>query len=98
MIGAPRVMVVATWWLRASDRRAHRPWMALVICPLAMIPVALIADYWVLVPIAALCWWWANDDDWTWAWLLGILEACWGIQWAVIGSWNRWHDHRKYAW
>jgi hypothetical protein len=39
---------------------------------------------WLLPVLIACCWWWASTDD-PWAFVLGILEAAWGVQWGAIG-------------
>ena len=64
--------------------RRDRPYLALVALPLAMV-AATLAFPALLVPLAFLCWWW-GPSDWPWAWLLGIVEACFGVQWAVTGA------------
>ena len=45
----------------------------------------LFAILWSLAPLAILTWYWGSTD-WLWTWVLGVMEGCYGIQWAVIGS------------
>jgi hypothetical protein len=40
--------------------------------------------YLLLVPMVCLTWWWCSVQ-WRCAWLVGVLEAAWGLQWAYIG-------------
>ena len=64
--------------------RSDRPWTALVYLPLAMTCAALAQVYWLLVPLVFLTWWWCSVG-WRFAWVLGITEACFGVQWAYLG-------------
>lgn len=43
------------------------------------------AILWLLVPLVILTWWWGSTA-WPWTWVLGVMEACYGVQWAVIGT------------
>ncbi len=70
---------------RALTLRRGRPWLALVVVPLAMVAATVALQLWWDIPLAMLTWWWAPADD-PWVWLLGILEACFGVQWAFIGA------------
>ena len=72
-------------WLRTRvAHRLDRPWTALVYLPLAMTCVALTQVYWLLVPLVFLTWWFCSVE-WHWAWVLGVTEACFGVQWAYLG-------------
>jgi hypothetical protein len=50
-----------------------------------MTAVALQYDLRLLIPIAMLCWWWASSES-RWLWLLGLVEGCFGIMWALLGA------------
>ena len=76
-------IAVPTSWLQ-SARRTDRPWLALVLVPILMAAAVLTLHLWLLPVLIALCWWWASTDD-PWAFVLGILEAAWGVQWGAIG-------------
>ncbi|MHB1787634.1 MAG: hypothetical protein ACYCS7_16155 [Acidimicrobiales bacterium] len=78
-----------------STRRTGRPWIALVVVPIVMVGCVLTLHLWFVVPLAVLCWWWTPSDD-PWAWVLGILEAAWGVQWGVLGLYGlmAYPDHR----
>jgi hypothetical protein len=70
--------------------QTDRPYLCLVALPLAILAVTLAgselpAVLWLLVPLALFTWWWGSTE-WAWTWLLGIMEACYGIEWAIIGS------------
>ena len=72
--------------------RQDRPLLSLVACPLAMLAVTLEgsespAILWLLVPLIILTWWWGSTE-WPWTWLLGVMEACYGIQWAMLGAYG----------
>ena len=81
------------WHVRVSSllaARQDRPLLSLVACPLAMVAVTLAgsespAILWLLVPLVILTWWWGSTA-WPWTWVLGVMEACYGVQWAVIGT------------
>ena len=80
------------WTLALSvvAARRDRPYLCLVALPLAILAVTLAgsehpAVLWLLVPLAALTWWWGSTE-WPWTWLLGVMEACYGVQWGVIGT------------
>ncbi len=80
------------WTLALSlvAARRDRPYLCLVALPLAILAVTLAgselpAVLWLLVPLALLTWWWGSTE-WAWTWVLGIMEACYGIQWAIIGT------------
>jgi len=64
--------------------RKDRLWLSLVAVPLALTAVVLAGQFALILPLVALAWWWASQE-WAWAWLVGIMEACWGIQWAYVG-------------
>ena len=70
---------------RALTARRGRPWLALVVVPLAMVAATVALQLWWDVPLALLAWRWAPADD-PHAWLLGVMEACFGVQWAYIGA------------
>ena len=70
---------------RALTARRGRPWLALVAVPLGMVAATVALQLWWDVPLALLAWRWAPADD-PHAWLLGIMEACFGVQWAYIGA------------
>ena len=70
---------------RALTLRRGRPWLGLVVVPLAMVAATVALRLWWDVPLAVLAWWWAPADD-PWVWLLGVMEACFGVQWAFIGA------------
>ena len=74
-------------WCRGHiASRVRRPWRALVIIPLAMVAAGLSGADWLMVPLIAACWWWMpREDGLPWMWILGILEAAWGLQWSVFG-------------
>ena len=95
---APMVRVRSAWsegrWhARVSSllaARQDRPLLSLVACPLAILAATLTgsespAVLWLLVPLAILTWYWVSTE-WPWTWLLGITEAAYGVQWAVIGT------------
>lgn len=95
---APMVRVRSAWsegrWhARVSSllaARQDRPLLSLVACPLAILAVTLAgsespAVLWLLVPLVILTWYWASTE-WPWTWVLGVMEACYGVQWAVIGT------------
>ena len=67
------------------SRRQDRLWLALVAIPLALVAAVLSFQFWLLPPLIVLDWWWASKE-WAWTWLAGIIEACWGIQWAFLGT------------
>ena len=74
----------------ALAARQDRPLLSLVVCPLAMLAVTLAGSespsvLWSLVPLAILTWWWGSTA-WPWTWVLGVMEACYGVQWGVIGT------------
>jgi hypothetical protein len=66
--------------------RTDRLWLSLVAIPLAIPAVVLAGRFWLwlLPPLALLAWWWGSVE-WAWAWLVGIMEACYGIQWMYVG-------------
>jgi uncharacterized membrane protein len=66
-------------------KRQDHLWLSLVAVPLAMTAVALQYDLRLLIPIAILCWWWASSES-QWLWLLGLVEGCFGIMWALLGA------------
>ena len=95
---APMVRVRSAWsegrWgalvTSLLAARQDRPLLSLVACPLAILAVTLAgsespAVLWLLVPLAILTWWWGSTE-WPWTWVLGVMEACYGVQWAVIGT------------
>jgi hypothetical protein len=95
---APMVRVRSAWsegrWhARVSSllaARQDRPLLSLVACPLAILAVTLTgsespAVLWLLVPLVILTWYWGSTE-WPWTWVLGVMEACYGVQWAVIGT------------
>lgn len=70
--------------------RQDRPLLSLVVCPLAILAATLRGSespgiLWLLVPLAILTWWWGSTE-WPWTWLLGVMEAAFGIQWAMLGT------------
>ena len=65
--------------------RRDRPYLALVALPLAMVVAVIAMWLWLLVPLTVLCWYWASSE-WRWTWLLGVMEGCFGVQWAYIGA------------
>jgi hypothetical protein len=65
-------------------KRQDRLWLSMVAVPLAITAAALLSQFWLLVPLAVLCCWWGSVE-WCWAWLVGVMEACWGVQWSLIG-------------
>ena len=65
-------------------RRADRPWFTLVFVPIVMLACVVTLHLLLLLPLAALCWWWGSTED-RLMWVLGILEAAWGVQWACLG-------------
>lgn len=68
-------------------KRQDRPWIALVVLPLVMTATALTPlpqHFWLLVPLVCLTWWWGSVE-WAWGWVVGVLEAAWGLQWAYVG-------------
>ena len=67
-----------------SVRRTDRPWLTLVVVPLLTVSAVLVGHFLIVVPLVALMWWWGSSSD-PWLWILGILEACWGVQWAFVG-------------
>ena len=67
-----------------SVRRTDRPWLTLVVVPLLTVSAVLAGHFWIVVPLVALMWWWGSSSD-SWLWILGVLEACWGVQWAFVG-------------
>ena len=74
--------------LRTKVAERHdRPWLALVVLPLLMTGTAftpLTQRYLLWLPMVCLTWWWCSVE-WRWAWLVGVLEAVWGLQWAYVG-------------
>ena len=68
-----------------STRKTGRPWASLVVVPILMVGCVLTLHLPLLIPLAGLCWWWGSTPSDPWAWLLGILEAAWGVQWALLG-------------
>ena len=80
------------WTLALSvvAARRDRPYLCLVALPLAILAVTLAgsespAVLWLLIPLAILTWYWGSTE-WPWTWVLGVMEGCYGIQWAVIGT------------
>lgn len=70
--------------LRRMTCRRDRPWFALVFVPIAIIGAAVSMRLLLIVPLVALMFWWGSSET-PWVWILGVLEAAWGIQWAVLG-------------
>lgn len=70
--------------VRRTVRRCDRPWLSLVVVPIAIIGAAVSMRLLLIVPLVALMWWWGSSET-PWVWILGVLEAAWGIQWAVLG-------------
>jgi hypothetical protein len=99
LLNAARKVHVRTAWsegrwnakvISLLAARQDRPLLSLVVCPLAILAVTLTgsestAVLWLLVPLAAVTWWWGSTE-WPWTWVLGVMEACHGIQWGVIGT------------
>jgi len=67
-----------------AANRQHRPWLSLVAVPLALTAVTLLYLFWLVIPLGILSWWWA-PEEWPWAWLLGVMEACFTVLWASFG-------------
>lgn len=65
-------------------RRTDSPWRALVLVPILLALAVVTLHLWFVPPLVALCWWWGSKDD-PWMWVLGILEAAWGVQWGAMG-------------
>ncbi|MHB1777561.1 MAG: hypothetical protein ACYCU7_16460 [Acidimicrobiales bacterium] len=76
---------LAERWKEVTLRRHHRPWLALVAVPLAVVAAVCTFQFWLVIPLLALSWWWA-PVDWPWGWLLAVLEACFGVQWVYSGA------------
>lgn len=55
-----------------------------MLVPLALAFAIVTLHLWLVLPLMALCWWWGSTDD-RWLWVLGLLEAAWGCQWAAVG-------------
>lgn len=72
-------------WGEVAARRHHRPWLALVAVPLAVVAAVCAFQFWLVVPLFVLSWYWA-PADWPWGWLLAVLEACYGVQWVYLGA------------
>lgn len=67
------------------SRRHDRPWLALVAVPLAVIAAFLSLQFWAVLPLIVVAWWFASNA-WAWTWFLAVVEACFGIQWAMLGA------------
>ncbi|MHB8438506.1 MAG: hypothetical protein ACYDD4_05010 [Acidimicrobiales bacterium] len=86
------VIVDAVYALRiAAGRRNYRPWLALIVVPLAMTASALTvsdaawpAALWLPLLIGA--WWWY--PGWRWGWVLAFEFGAVGTQWAIIGAYS----------
>lgn len=65
-------------------RRTDRPWLALVVVPLAIVFATVTLHLLLIVPLVALMWWWGSSET-AWVWILGVLESAWGVQWAFFG-------------
>lgn len=79
------VGTLAERWRAFAAHRSHRPWLSLVAIPLALVAAVSMFQFWPVVPLLVLSWWWA-PADWPWGWLLAVLEACFGIQWVYLGA------------
>lgn len=80
----PSLPPVAAQARRVLARRKDRPWLALVVVPLAIVVATVTLHLLVIVPLVALMWWWGSSET-AWVWILGVLESAWGIQWAFFG-------------
>lgn len=68
-----------------TERRHDRPWLSLVAVPLAMTGATVSLQLWFLPALILLAWWYAPTDS-VIVTLLAVLEACFGVQWAIIGA------------
>ena len=76
---------LAERWAEVAARRHHRPLLSLVGVPLAVVAAVSMFQFWLVVPLLALSWWWA-PADWPWGWLLAVMEAGFGVQWVYLGA------------
>jgi hypothetical protein len=76
---------LAEHWADIAARRSHRPLLSLVGVPLAIVAAVSMFQFWLVVPLLALSWWWA-PADWPWGWLLAVMEAGFGVQWVYFGA------------
>jgi hypothetical protein len=70
--------------------RRDRPYLSLVALPLAILATTLEGSVspallWLLVPLVTFTWYWGSTE-WSWTWVLGVMEAAYGVQWGVIGT------------
>lgn len=65
--------------------RQDNLWRALVAVPLAITAAVLAGEFWLVLPLALLAWWWGSRE-WGLAWLVGVMEACFGVQWGYVGA------------
>lgn len=81
-----------SWPTRASSgartlarQRSDRPWYALVAVPLLVLVAVLTVQFWALVPLVALMWWFGSAES-PLIWILAVVESAWGCQWVLIGT------------
>lgn len=77
--------LVRTLLAQVVAHRRERSWLALVVAPLGIVAATVSLQFWWDVPLAVAVWWWGPTDE-PYVWLLGILEGCFGVQWAFIGA------------
>ena len=66
-------------------QRKDRLWLSLVAVPLALTAAMLAGAFTLVIPLTLLAAWWGSQE-WLLAWLVGIMEACFGIQWGYVGA------------
>lgn len=70
---------------RYASVRVARPRLAMLACPLAVIPFMLGELWWLALPLFIGSWWWA-DRSWRWTWIIAIECASFGTVWAYSFS------------
>lgn len=85
---------IASQLARKTARR-DRPWLALVVVPIAIVGAVVTLHLLWVVPLVALMWWCGSSET-PWVWILGIVESAWGVQWAALGLMGliTWPQHR----
>jgi hypothetical protein len=70
---------------RLIDQRTARPLTAMIVCPLAVIPLSLYG-VWFLVGLCFVASWWWADRAWRWTWLVSVECGAFGSVWAYTFS------------
>lgn len=55
--------------------------------PLAAVAAVDSYQWWVLVPVGLLMWWWVPRED-RWCWWLAVQEAAFGVEWSMMGAYS----------